>query len=135
MLTVTLGWLASGKRSTLRPLARSYSLMPSTEAPALTPAGSAAPAAPTKQNKAAANKPRKSDRDGDDMSNSLRQERGIEYSGGGPLGTAWRRPDVFRPTLGPPRSAGVPHGAAGRRPGAAVRATAGGGSPAELTFT
>src|SRR4029078_951775 len=121
MLTVNFGWLASGKRSTLRPLARSYSLMPSTEAPALTPAGSAAPAAPTKQNTAAANKPRKSDRDGDDMGNSLRQERGIEYSGGGSLGTAWRRPDVFRPTLGPPRSAGVPHGAAGGRPGHARR--------------
>src|SRR6476659_2643695 len=104
MLTVIFGWLASGKSSTLRPLARSYSLMPSTEAPALTPAGSAAPAAPTKQNKAAASKARKSGRDGDDMGDSLRQGPGIEYSGGEPLGTARRRPDVSRPTLGPSRS-------------------------------
>jgi len=50
----------------------------------------------------------------------LRQERGIEYSGGGPLGTAWRRPDVFRPTLGPPRSAGVPGGPVAGVRGAAL---------------
>src|SRR5690242_3612824 len=41
MFTVMEGWVASGKRRTRRPLARRYSVMPSTEV-TLTGAGSAA---------------------------------------------------------------------------------------------
>src|ERR1700687_922395 len=42
MLTVVLACDASGNSSTLRPLARPYSVMPSTDGPWLTPGGSAA---------------------------------------------------------------------------------------------
>src|SRR5437868_638385 len=42
MLTVVLACDASGNNSTLRPLARSYSVMPSTDGPWLTPGGRAA---------------------------------------------------------------------------------------------
>src|SRR5438045_4522545 len=42
MLTVVLACDASGNNSTRRPLARSYSVMPSTDGPWLTPDGSAA---------------------------------------------------------------------------------------------
>src|SRR5438045_8335318 len=42
MLTVTVGFEASGKSSALRPLGSRYSVMPSTEVTRVTPAGSAA---------------------------------------------------------------------------------------------
>src|ERR1700719_4362581 len=42
MLTVVLACDASGNTSTLRPLPRPYSVMPSTDGPWLTPGGSAA---------------------------------------------------------------------------------------------
>src|SRR4030081_27934 len=42
MLTVVLACDASGNSSTLRPLARPYSVIPSTDSPWLTPGGSAA---------------------------------------------------------------------------------------------
>src|ERR1700674_590124 len=56
MLTVVLACDASGNSSTRRPLARPYSVMPSTDGPWLTPGGSAACALqPKARKKTAAN--------------------------------------------------------------------------------
>ena len=58
MLMVAVGLLASGKTSTRRPLARSYSVIPSTVAPFVTPCGScAASGAATKASNTASRRP------------------------------------------------------------------------------
>ena len=84
-LTVTVGLVASGNSSTRRPLASVYSVMPSIEAPCVTPAGSAATAAPATARKAAATRrPTKRVRE-KAMGRNLVFEngRGGEYSGAG----------------------------------------------------